>query len=97
MNFQFPKKLFLETCQQILLRNCKCFFNKVSVPKSSYEDVRICDGDLKELEQFQDFMSMESNKSLGNDRLTKEFYKRFWNKIKKLSINSITEAREKRP
>ena len=97
MNFQFPKKLFLETCQQILPRNCKCFFNKVSVPKSSYEDARICDGDLKELEQFQDFMSMESNKSLGNDRLTKEFYKRFWNKIKKLSINSITEAREKRP
>ena len=39
---------------------------------------------------------MKNSKSQGNDRLTKEFYKTFWNEIKNPFINSIMEAREKR-
>ena len=38
---------------------------------------------------------MQNNKSPGNDRLKKEFYETFWNKIKHPSMNSIMEAREK--
>ena len=37
---------------------------------------------------------MQNNKSPGNDRLTKEFYKMFWNEIKHPFMNSIMEARE---
>ena len=39
--------------------------------------------------------SMQNNKSPGNDGLTKEFYKMFWNEIKHPFMNSIMEAREK--
>ena len=39
---------------------------------------------------------MQNNKSPGNDGLTKEFYKTFWNEMKYLFMNSIMEAREKK-
>ena len=39
---------------------------------------------------------MQNKKSPGNDGLTKEFYKTFWNEIKCPSINSIMEAKEKK-
>ena len=35
---------------------------------------------------------MSNNKSLGNDRLTKEFYKMFWEDLKKTLCASITKA-----
>ena len=39
---------------------------------------------------------MQNNISPGNDGLTKEFYKTFWNEIKNSIMNSIVEAREKK-
>ena len=50
---------------------------KVSVPKLNYEDARICQGDLNELELLKALKSMQNNKSPGNDGLTKEFTKHF--------------------
>ena len=40
--------------------------------------------------------SMQNNKFPGNDGLTKEFYKSFWNEIKNPFMNSIMGAREKK-
>ena len=39
---------------------------------------------------------MQSNKSPGNDELTKEFRKTFWNETKHSLMNSIMEAKEKK-
>ena len=69
---------------------------EVFVPKLNYEDARICEGDLNELELLKALKSMQNNKSPGNDRLTKEFYETFWNEIKHPFMNSIMEVREKK-
>ena len=37
---------------------------------------------------------MQNNKSPGNDNLTKEFYKTFWDELKEIFVNSVREAKE---
>ena len=37
---------------------------------------------------------MQKEKSPGNDGLTKEFNKRFWNKLKDIFIDSVLETKE---
>ena len=76
--------------------DCERFLNEVSVPKLNYEDTRICECDVNELELLKALKSMQNNKSPGNDGLTKEFYETFWNEIKNPFMNSIVEARGKR-
>ena len=76
--------------------DCESFLNDAFVPKLNYEDARICEGDLNELELLKALKSMQNNKSPGNDRLTKEFYETFWNEIKHPFMNSIIEAKEKK-
>ena len=53
--------------------DCKSFLNEVFVPKLNYEDVRICEGDLNELELLKALKSVQNNKSPGNGGLRKEF------------------------
>ena len=94
-NSFFYETLFKNTSSNTF-EDCKRFLNEVSVPKLNYEDARICEDDLNELKLLRALKSMQNNKYSGNDRLTKEFYKTFWNEIKNPLINSIMEAREKR-
>ena len=89
----FYETLFKNTSSNTS-EDCESFLNEVSVPKLSYEDARICEGDLNELELLKALKSMQNNKSPGNDGLTKEFYEMFWNEIKNPFMNSIMEARE---
>ena len=70
--------------------------NVVSVPKLSYEDARICEGELNELEFMKALKSMQNNTSLGNNALRKEFGDAFWNEIKSPFMNFIMEAKEKK-
>ena len=37
---------------------------------------------------------MQNDKSPGNDGFTKEFYKNFWDKLKKIFVNSVREDKE---
>ena len=39
---------------------------------------------------------MQSDKSPGNDGLTKEFYETFWTELKEIFVDSVSEAKEKR-
>ena len=38
---------------------------------------------------------MQSNKSPGNDGLTKKFYKKIWTEMKQIFVDSVVEAKEK--
>ena len=38
---------------------------------------------------------MQNDKSPGNDRLTKEFYETFWNNLKEIFVNYVSETKEK--
>ena len=57
--------------------DCESFLNKVFVPKLNYEDAKIGEGDLNELELLKALKSMQNNKSPGNGGLTKGFTKCF--------------------
>ena len=60
------------------------------------EKANICEEDLVESEFFKSLSSMPDCKSSGNDRLTKEFYKYFWNVMKDPLMNFIKEPRKKK-
>ena len=38
---------------------------------------------------------MENGKSPGSNGLTKEFYETFWNELKEIFIESVSESKEK--
>ena len=38
---------------------------------------------------------MQSEKSPGNDGLTREFYETFWTELKEIIVYSVSEAKEK--
>ena len=69
----FYENLFRNTSANTS-EDCERFLNEFSVPKLNYEDARIREGDLNELELLKVFQSMQNKKSPRNDRLTKEFY-----------------------
>ena len=51
---------------------------------------------MTEKELYNALIDIDSNKSPGNDRLTKEFYYTFWNDIKDVFITSIIESKRKK-
>ena len=72
----FHETLFRNTSTNTS-EDCERFLNKVSVPKLNYEDARICEVKLSELELLKGLKSMQNNKSSGNDGLIKEFCETF--------------------
>ena len=53
------------------------FLNDITVPSFTTEQSLSCEGNLTEKEIYNSLISFESNKSPGNDGLTKEFYYTF--------------------
>ena len=58
------------------------FVDKVQLPKLNITESNECDNELSEKELYISLMSMQKNKSPGNDGLTKEFFVAFWEDIK---------------
>ena len=44
---------------------------------------------------YNSLKSKQSDNSLGNGGLTKEFYETFWNEQKEIFVDSASEAKEK--
>ena len=71
------------------------FFSDVNIPKLSENQVKLCEENLTEKDLYNSLKSMQSNKSPGNDGLTKEFYETFWTELKEIFVDSVSEAKEK--
>ena len=54
------------------------FLDMVQLPKLDITEINECDNELSEKELYISLMSVQKNKSPGNDGLTKEFFVAFW-------------------
>ena len=67
---------------------CQEFLNNINTPSISVANKNLCDRELS-LDDLSDSLnSMSSGKSPGNDGLTIEFYKFFWDHLKQPLFNS---------
>ena len=70
---------------------------EVFVPKLNYEDARICEGDLNELELLKALKSMQNNKSPGNDGLTRVLRNALkWHKTSFYEFNYVSKKKKRR-
>ena len=72
------------------------FLDKVQLPKLNITEINECDNELSEKELYISLMSIQKNKSPGNDELTKEFFVAFWEDIKDVFINSCRTTKLKK-
>ena len=70
------------------------FLNHPRIPRLSVDQVQSCEGALTVLECFKCLQFFGCNKSPGNDGLTVEFYKAFWNTVGNLVVDSLNFAYE---
>ena len=87
----FYKTLFTEKIQ-IQNENITAYLNQISIPVLTGEQSKTCEGPILENELLKALKNMSNNKSPGNDGVTKEFYKTFWEDLKKPMCASITKA-----
>ena len=71
------------------------FLSQIQRPTISDENYAKCETNIIEGNLLVALKSMSSNKSLGNDGLSKEFYETFWEDINDVFINSLKEAKVK--
>ena len=82
------KTLFAEKLQ-IQNEDITAYLNQISIPVLTGEQSQTCEGPISENEPLKALTNMSSNKSPGNDGLTKEFYETF---SEKPLCASITKA-----
>ena len=70
------------------------FLNHPRIPRLSVDQVQTCEGALTVSECFKCLQFFGCNKSPGNDGLTVEFYKAFWNTVGNLVVDSLNFAYE---
>ena len=78
----------LKRTSHLTIRQCKAFINDLHLPILSSELSNVCEGLLHSSECYQSLISMPSNKTPGNDGITKEFCVAFYQFIDKYSIDS---------
>ena len=74
----------------------KIFLRHLNIPKLPEDKSKLCEEDLTEKDLYDSLKSMQNDKSPGNDGLTNKFYETFWNELKKIFVDSVLEAKEKR-
>lgn len=68
--------------------------HRPEIPKLSPDMSGLCEGRLSVKECFDCLNSFENNKSPGNDGLTVEFYKMFWNSLGNLLVDCLNYSYE---
>ena len=87
----FYNTLFTEKLQ-MQNENITAYLSLISIPVLAGEQSQKCEGPILESELLKALKNMSNNKSPRNDGLTKEFYERFWEDLKKPLCASITKA-----
>ena len=92
---EFCKTLF-KTREQKTKKETENFFSADDTPKLSENQVKLCEENLIKKDLCNSLKSMQSDKSPGNDgEKQKEFYETFWTELKKIFVDSVSEAKEK--
>ena len=65
------------------------FLENPHIPKLTAVNAETCEGKLTVAECFECLQTFENNKSPGDDGLTAEFYKAFWNILGNLLVDSL--------
>ena len=68
------------------------FLENPEIPKLTPDDAQVCEGKLTVAECFKSLQLFKNNKSPGDDGLTVEFYKAFWNVVGKIMVESLNYA-----
>ena len=71
------------------------FFSNVNIPKLSENQKKLCGENLTWKYLYNSLKSMQSDKSPGNDGLTREFHETFRIELKEIFVYSVSEAKEK--
>ena len=82
-------------CQEKLSISEECiqsFLDKVSLPKINENQTLKCEDVITECELLKALTSKDNDQSPGNDDITKEFYIKFWDVVKKLLCTSIQQS-----
>ena len=72
--------------------DCLKYLHNINIPQLSQSERESCQGLLTKRECWKALCSMKSNKSSGNDGLTKEFYRCFFNEISDFLIQALNES-----
>ena len=91
--FEFYQNLFSEK-QYPDEDHLNNILSSIDIPSLNNEEMLSCEGELTEQEIFSALLSFKNNKSPGNDGLTKEFYHCFWEDIKDIFMNSLSESKK---
>ena len=59
------------------------------IPRLTAENAQVCEGKLTVAKCLKGLQLFENNKSPGDDGLTAEFYKAFWNIVGNLMVESL--------
>ena len=65
------------------------FLENPEKPRLTAENAEACEGKLTVAECFKSLQLFQNNKSPGDDGLTAEFYKAFWNIVGNLMVESL--------
>ena len=86
--YQFYQHLYMK--KQNISEDSTCnFLNDLTVPSLTTEQSLSCEGNLTEKEIYNSLISLENNKSPGNDGFTKEFYYTSGDDIKDTFMKSL--------
>ena len=90
--FKFYKALF-EPKVNVPNALIQDYLNRLEIPKLTKEQSQKCEGTITEEKLVKALKKkMPSNKSPGNDGITKEFYKVFWDDLKTPLLLSVNKA-----
>ena len=90
----FYVKLFTKTSTENK-DSCKQFLSKIQTPVLNENDRNICEIEITTDSLYISLCSMGENKTPGNDGLSKEFYMKFWQKLKEPLYRSLMQGKRK--
>ena len=91
---KFYEILFKKRKQKSALE-IKGFLRHLNIRKRSEDKPKLCEENLVEKDLYDSLKNMQNDKSPGKNGSTKEFYETFWNKLKKIFVDSVLETKEK--